>query len=180
MRRVSIKVEDSSDGPVTVGDRTVAISQTVTMDVEGGLTISPADVPEPTGPVPGAAPMDVFDPGNRPNGLMTAAIAPKLPKSGGETAQVEEDGRVVERQVAELGRATQAGGPDSKDGLTPGPQPEPVTGPRPGPGAATGDVDREGRPVAAEAPQRGRPRSQARTAATTAAKKSGKKGAARR
>lgn len=181
MQRVSIKVEDSSDGPVKVGDRVVAVSETITLEVTEGLTISKAE-PETNLAGAAAGPLDVFDPANRPNGNMSAQIAPKLPKSGGETSQVDEGGRVVERQVAELGVATQGGGPESKDGSTPGPQPEPVLPQNPGSGAATGDIDASGKPLAASEsaaqPQRAKPgpKAKARSAGTTAAKRSGAKG----
>jgi hypothetical protein len=66
---------------------------------------------------------DVHDPGNRPNGPMSAEIAPKMPKPAGELEQVVEGDRVVERPVAERGRAEQGGGARSADGTTPGPKP---------------------------------------------------------
>jgi hypothetical protein len=81
---------------------------------------------------------------------MVAAIAPKMPKSSGELAQVPLDdgsGAVVERAIAEPGRAEQGGGPDSPDTrTTPGPQPDNRVTDLGQTGAATGDVNARGAP----------------------------------
>lgn len=95
---------------------------------------------------------DVFAPTNRPNGAMTAIIAPKLPKSSGELRQIPvAGGSVIERAVAEPGVAEQGGGPESDIDAgfkTPGPQPEPAeTGASAQLGAATGDTGTKGQPV---------------------------------
>lgn len=110
------------------------------------LTVEPAD---PADIAPPPITDDVFAPSNRPNGAVTAGVAPKMPKSSGELSQVIENGRIVERAAADIGVATQGGGPESTDGTTPGPQPQPleVTATS-GVGAATGDIDARGRPVA--------------------------------
>lgn len=128
--RVSVR---SEAGPIAVegvrdqdGPKILAGGQT---DVVEGDNISVREAKPEELKVP-APTDDVWDPSNRPNGPMTAGIAPKMPKSGGETAQVVDEGlkAVVERPVAELGRATQAGGPDAEEGLkTPGPQPDNTT-----------------------------------------------------
>jgi hypothetical protein len=71
---------------------------------------------------------DVFAPGNRPNGTMTAEIAPKMPKPGGDTVLEPGDspGQLIEvTPEADPARARQAGGPEAEAGLkTPGPQPD--------------------------------------------------------
>jgi hypothetical protein len=172
----------SVEGAVKVGDRVVESGETVRFETGGGLTVDearPEDRPtvEPS--------MDVFSPANRPNGNVTAAIAPKLPKSSGELVQVPigDTGRVAERAAADLGVATQGGGPDSPDTLTtPGPQPAPLgggagvglavaVGPGSGPGDAPGG-DRGASPAnvadTAHTPSR---RASTKTAGRTASRK---------
>lgn len=141
-----------ADQPVKVTgkgteDKVLMPGQAFTFTGVESLSVAAAPAEEVA---PRPASTDVFDPSNRPNGAMTAAIAPKMPKSGGETRQEPiGGGQVVERAVAEVGRATQAGGPRSEDLKTPGPQPENAsTAGTPQLGAATGDTDREGRPAA--------------------------------
>lgn len=121
MSRVEVRVIEG--GPIKIGEQIVALSQTTRVDLEEANSMEEAStedlkVPEPTD--------DVRAPTNRPNGFVTAAIAPKMPKSGGETKQIPiEGGRTAERQVEELGKATQGGGPESEDTVTtPGDQPD--------------------------------------------------------
>lgn len=152
--RVSVRSEDvpiaveggkDDDGPKILAGGQSAI-------VEGeDISIRAADPDELAQP---EVTDDVWSESNRPNGPMTAGIAPKMPKSGGETAQVVDEGlkAVVERPVAELGRATQQGGPDAEEGLkTPGPQPKnAVTGVAPeisahaSPALGSKDAERSG------------------------------------
>lgn len=66
--------------------------------------------------------MDVWDPGNLPNGIQQAIIAPKLPKASGELKDVDEGGVLVQRMVTpDDAIATQGGGPEAEEGQTPGP-----------------------------------------------------------
>jgi hypothetical protein len=163
--RVSVR---SEAGPIAVegvegsdGPKILAGGQSEIVEGED-LSIREATTEEVTQPTPTD---DVWDPSNRPNGPMTAGIAPKMPKSGGETMQVVDEGlkAVVERPVAELGRATQQGGPDAEPGLkTPGPQPEnTVTGTAPEIGAqaspAIGSKDAERSGTLASQRASGRP-----------------------
>lgn len=118
--RLYIRLEDGQ-GPLDVGDKaTLAPGQATTIDLDGDITLRASAPRTAVGKI--EDPIDVFSPTNRPNGTMQASIAPKMPKSGGETMQeVVRPGVLVERPVAELGRATQGGGPDSEDGVaTPG------------------------------------------------------------
>lgn len=90
-----------------------------------GLTVGPADPKDLEQP---EVTDDVFAPSNRPNGSMTAEIAPKMPKPGGETVleQGDSPGQLIEvTPEADPARARQAGGPEAEKGLkTPGPQPD--------------------------------------------------------
>lgn len=150
-----VELRNVGDQPIRVGDQTIDLGQTVR--VEGkDLAIEEAK-PEDVTPVEPS--QDVFSPANRPNGVMTAAIAPKLPKSSGELAQfpLEEDPtRTVERGVAEIGVATQGGGPDSPDTLqTPGPKPENAQAgalPQGGFAGATGGGDQGANEKSVQAP----------------------------
>jgi hypothetical protein len=124
--KVYVRLEDG-DRPLKVGDSTLAPGQATSFILDKDLTLR-ADDPGPAS-VDVQGPEDVWSPGNRPNGLVTAQIAPKIPKAGGETSQEPLDPGSTratrEVPVAELGRATQGGGPDSPDTLTtPGPQPD--------------------------------------------------------
>ena len=112
--RLYIRLEDGNS-PLEVGDKaTLAPGQATTVELDGDLTLRAGQATTAVGTI--EDPRDVFSPTNRPNGPMTGKIAPKLPKSGGETMQVEiQPGVYAERAVAELGVATQGGGPDSPD-----------------------------------------------------------------
>jgi len=135
-----------SDQPVKVTgegiqDRVLQAGEAYTFETTK-LSVAEAPLDE-IAPPPVTA--DVFAPTNRPNGAMSAVIAPKMPKSSGELEQrVVGPGVVIERAVSEIGQATQGGGPDSDPAQgfrTPGPQPEPIeTAGNAQLGAATGDV----------------------------------------
>lgn len=146
-----------SDGP-----RRVMGGETVTLTTEDSVTITKVPPEELAKEVARPVSDDVHDPANRPNGPMSAAIAPKMPKPAGELEQVVEGDRVVERPVAERGRAEQGGGPASTDGRTPGPQPAAVDSVIDNRASATGTTDEQGRTRTATA----------RTATKTSAKKS--------
>lgn len=137
--RASDAVKVTGDG---FDDRTLQGGETFRFE-GNSFNIAPAPAEEVIPPEQGA---DVFSPTNRPNGMMTAGVAPKMPKSSGELAQVQEGERTVERAVADVGVATQGGGPETKDGTTPGPQPDNPEGRLGQTGAATGDVDARGVP----------------------------------
>lgn len=134
MLRVEIKVTDTSNtvAEVKVGKdepSNVGPSQTraFTVPKGGSLTISEGEVRDPVVRDELGNPVTDISEGNHgnPNGMMTATIAPKMPKSGGETKIVEEDGEFVERMVtADLGKQRQGGGIDAKAGHTPGPRPK--------------------------------------------------------
>lgn len=93
-----------------------------------GLSVEAAD---PKDIAPPEVTDDVFSQSNRPNGTMTAEIAPKMPKPGGDTVLKEGDspGQLIEvTPEADPARARQAGGPEAEKGLkTPGPQPDNAT-----------------------------------------------------
>lgn len=117
------KVSGASEG----GDQNLQLSQTKIFDIpEGGtLTITESDVlADLTIRQQDGEPLTDISEGNHnnPNGIQSAGVAPKLPKAGGETMQVSEGGRIVERSVSDdPAKAVQGGGPDSVDGRTPGP-----------------------------------------------------------
>lgn len=122
MQRVEMRVIEGD--PIKVGDTTVALGETKVVEFEGkSANISKTEVKDEAKPVTD----DVWDPSNRPNGLMTAGIAPKIPKVSGELEQVQvgEGNTIAERQTAPRGEDTQGGGPKAEKGFkTPGPQPD--------------------------------------------------------
>lgn len=152
MATVMIRYVDGRSA-LRVGDRTLGPGQAATVSLDGPLEIGE----EPFADSPEVADIgDVFSPANRPNGIVSAEIAPKLPKSSGELVQfpVEggDGGAVVERAPAEIGAATQGGGVDAgKDGAglfrAPGPRPEASGTTAAPPSDATGDVDEVGKPL---------------------------------
>lgn len=118
------RVEGGEGDPVNLG-----LSETRTFDIPEGksLTIGESDVSaDMTARNTSGEPLTDIGPGlhNNPNGITRAEISAKFPKAGGETIQVAEGGRIVERmQAPDDAQARQAGGVDSKDGTTPGPKP---------------------------------------------------------
>lgn len=152
MARVTVRYEDGRSA-LRVGDRTLGPGQAATFSLDKPLEIGE----EPLGESPEVQDVgDVFSAANRPNGIVSAEIAPKLPKSSGELVQfpVEggDGGAVVERAAADIGVATQGGGPDAgKDdaGLfrAPGPRPDVAGATAAPPSDATGDVDEAGKPL---------------------------------
>lgn len=153
MARVTIRYEDGRSA-LRVGDRTLGPGQAATFSLDGPLEIGE----EPLGESPEVQDVgDVFSAANRPNGIVSAEIAPKLPKSSGELVQFPAEGgdggAVVERAAGDIGVATQGGGPEAgKDGAglfrAPGPRPELAGGAvAPPPSDATGDVDEVGKPL---------------------------------
>jgi hypothetical protein len=132
-------------------DRNVMDGQTVTLTGDN-ITISKLPREEIAATATPPASDDVFSPTNRPNGVMTAAIAPKMPKPMGELRhEVDERGHVVERPIAPRGVAEQAGGPDAKvasEAATPGPKPENAEARIDQVATGTHDVDAQGRPLA--------------------------------
>ena len=157
MARVTVRYEDGN-GALAVGDRTLAPGQATTLTLAGtdSLTVQER---EPEVRQTAEETRDVFSPGNRPNGLVTAEIAPKLPKSGGETRQEPiAPGHVAELPVAELGVATRGGGPEAEGVFqTPGPKPELSTATAAADRTGTGDVDEGGKPLPAGKAEEGKP-----------------------
>jgi len=133
MLRVTVRLDELSDKYAKVEggrDQTAPVTlvpiQTKVFDIsEGGsLTISEGDPADLTIRAADGDPLTDIKEGvhNNPNGIVSAEIAPKLPKAGGETVQVLEGGRIVERSPQDDAVARQGGGIDSKDGTTPGPK----------------------------------------------------------
>lgn len=158
------------------GPRRVMDGETAVLEVEDDFSVTKL-TDEELGKLPNAAPVtdDAFAETNRPNGPMTAAIAPKMPKPMGELEHRVEGGRIVERPVAERGRAEQAGGAESSDGRTPGPQPATEERGINQTASATGDVDDKGRPVARSTEATQTSAKDRASASKTAAKKSSAK-----
>lgn len=128
MARVTVNVHELSSTAVVVSSNRddVRLEPGQAQEFEGG-TVSVRDAAAVDDPGPtllGA--LDVFDPGNRPNGIGRAEIGPKIPKSAGETYQEPTgDGRIIERTVpVDPALAIAEGGPEgAEEGKTPGPQP---------------------------------------------------------
>lgn len=157
MGRVTVRYEDGN-GALAVGDRTLAPGQATTLNIAQGDSVSVSER-EPEVRATAEESRDVFSPGNRPNGPVVAEIAPKMPKSGGETRlEALAPGVLAERPVAELGVATQGGGPEAEGVFgTPGPKPDNPQGGAAADRTGTGDVDEKGKPLPAGQAEEGKP-----------------------
>jgi hypothetical protein len=166
-----VEIRNVGTQPVRVGDEVIPIGA-VRRVAGNTLSVSNTEPPPPPEPTD-----DVFSPGNRPNGPMSAAIAPKLPKASGELVQVPVPGAEhlsMERAAAEPGQATQGGGPESKDTVTtPGPKVDTsvVTPPE---AVGTGAADLRGDRKDVSAPVKKDGRAQTRAAGTSATKRAAK------
>lgn len=96
---------------------------------DGTITISAAEPVDPTIRDGEGKPATDISEGNHnnPNGIMTAGIAPKMPKPGGETEVVPTPEGAIERTLdVDPAKARSAGGPETdipKESATPGPKP---------------------------------------------------------
>lgn len=138
--RVRVTVDELSGSNVKIrggdpGDVTLAPTQTrlFTVPQGGSLTMAAADLVDATVRDAGGGPLTDISEGNHgnPNGIVSAAIGPKIPKPGGETAVVSDEAGGMREVTAPGDPAAHraAGGPEgasASEAGTPGPKPAPV------------------------------------------------------